>query len=93
MGLMSVGIDDRMTVAGQPGPGDAGTVLRNADEAVPTSLSNVCQFAALPESASHPSATLAVRCANRLPHRFRRMAPPLTGKSLILHPPTEGGTP
>src|SRR2546427_10197178 len=24
------------------------------------------------------------------PHRFRRMAPPLTGKSLILHPPTEG---
>ena len=24
------------------------------------------------------------------PHRSRRMAPPLTGKSLILHPPTEG---
>ena len=24
------------------------------------------------------------------PHRFRRMAPPLTGSSLILHPPTEG---
>src|SRR5204862_5223837 len=24
------------------------------------------------------------------PHRSRRMAPALTGKSLILHPPTEG---
>jgi hypothetical protein len=24
------------------------------------------------------------------PHRFRRMAPPLTGRSLIPHPPTEG---
>jgi hypothetical protein len=27
------------------------------------------------------------------PDRFRRMAPPLKGKCLIPHPPTEGRTP
>src|SRR5207249_8258859 len=32
----------------------------------------------------------AVRRSAPRPHRSRRMAPPLTGKSLILHPPTEG---
>jgi hypothetical protein len=34
--------------------------------------------------------SLAVGRSAPRPHRFGRMAPPLTGKSLILHLPTEG---
>src|SRR6266852_9537846 len=56
-------------------------------------LENWCDGIPSVELVSSSEHWLLARAVGRSaprPHRFRRMAPPLTGKSLILHPPTEG---
>jgi len=52
-------------------------------------VSNVDFVKQLEEESKKPG-VVARNDGDPRPHRFRRMAPPLTGRSLIPHPPTEG---